>query len=277
MDNFKLTIELLPKGAWNNDFSRTLPKKEWDIIRSNCYKKAKHKCQICGITTDDLDAHEVWEFDVKNKTQILKDIIGICSKCHGVKHIRNSQRLGYGEDAKRHFMKVNKCSELDYASHLTQAQVDFEERNKVFRWKMVADLTKFGLKDATIKKRNIPFIENPYQDIDWDFLSCQKLKNLFEIKRINDNLIGAPKVNYIEVDNYQGAITISSIYTNKIEWYLDGIKIKTKYNVSGEFVITIKVENLKGKELFFILLGDNGQTISKTFELLPQEVYNGNV
>lgn len=39
MDNFKLTIELLPKGAWNNDFSRTLPKKEWDIIRSNCYKK----------------------------------------------------------------------------------------------------------------------------------------------------------------------------------------------------------------------------------------------
>ena len=125
MKNFKLTIEMLPKGAWNNDFSKTLPKKEWDIVRNNCYERANHKCQICGFITDDLDAHEVWEFDMKSKTQTLKDIIGICSKCHGVKHIRNSQRLGYGEDAKKHFMKVNKCSELDYASHLAQAQNGF--------------------------------------------------------------------------------------------------------------------------------------------------------
>ena len=92
MDNLKLTIELLPKGAWNNDFSKTLPKKEWDILCDRCYKRANGVCQIRGYKTDDLDAHEVWEFDTKNKTQALKDIIGICSKCHGVKHIRNSQR-----------------------------------------------------------------------------------------------------------------------------------------------------------------------------------------
>ena len=41
MKNFKLTIEMLPKGAWNNDFSKTLPKKEWDIVRNACYKKNK--------------------------------------------------------------------------------------------------------------------------------------------------------------------------------------------------------------------------------------------
>ena len=230
MKDLKLTIEMLPKGAWNNDFSKTLPKKEWDIVRNACYKRANHRCQICGFVTDDLDAHEVWKFDIKNKTQTLKDILGICSKCHGVKHIRNSQRLGYGEDAKRHFMNVNKCSELDYASHLTQAQMDFEERNKIYRWKIVADLSKFGLENGTIKEKNIPFIENPYQNIDWNFLSYQKMKNLFEMKRTNNSLIGVPKVNYIEVDNYQGTITISSIYTNKIVWYLDNQKIKTKYN-----------------------------------------------
>ena len=272
MKNFKLTIEMLPKGAWNNDFSKTLPKKEWDIVRNACYKKANHRCQICDYETDDLDAHEVWEFDIKKKTQTLKDIIGICSKCHGVKHIRNSQRLGYGEEAKRHFMNVNKCSELDYASHLTQAQMDFEERSKIYRWKIVADLSKFGLENATIEELNIPFIENPYQDIDWNLLSYQKMKNLFKMKRTNNSLIGVPKVNYIEVDNYQGTISVSSLFTNKIIWFLDGVKIKTKYNVIGKFVTTLKVENLNGKELFFILLGDNGQTISKTFGLLPQEV-----
>ena len=46
MKNFKLTIEMLPKGAWNNDFSKTLPKKEWDIVRNNCYKRAINRKPI---------------------------------------------------------------------------------------------------------------------------------------------------------------------------------------------------------------------------------------
>ncbi|MBR6778591.1 MAG: HNH endonuclease [Clostridia bacterium] len=272
MKDLKLKIELLPKGAWGNDFSRTLSKKDWDVLRKKCYERANHKCQICGFTTDDLDAHEVWNFDINTKTQTLIDIVALCSKCHGVKHIRNSQRLGYGENAKRHFMNVNNCNELEFASHLTKAQLDFEERNQIYRWKMVANLDKFGGEDIEIKQRNIPFIENSYQNIDWNFLSYKEMKNLFEIKRKNNNLISVPKINYIEVDNYQGTITISSLYTNKIEWYLDGFKIKTKFNIIGEFYTTLKVENLVGKDLNFILIGDNGQTVSKTFVLLPQEV-----
>lgn len=272
MKNLKLTIEMLPKGAWNNDFSKTLPKKEWDILRNECYKRANNKCQICGFETTELDAHEVWEFDVKNKTQILKDIIAICSKCHGVKHIRNSQRLGYEEEAKNHFLNVNSCTELDYASHLALAQMDFEERNKIYRWEIIADLSKFGLKGATIKAKNIPLIKNPYQDIEWELISYKEMKKLFEIKRTNNNLIGAPKINYIEVDNYQGIITISSLFANKILWFLDGEKIKTKYNIIGQFDTSLKIENLNGKEIYFILVGDNGQIKSKTFELLPQGV-----
>lgn len=272
MKDLKLTIEMLPKGAWNNDFSKTLPKKEWDILRNECYKRANHHCEICGYETDDLDAHEVWEFDVKNKIQKLKYIIGICSKCHGVKHIRNSQRLGCGEDAKWHFINVNKCTELDYASHLALAQMDFEERNKVYRWKIVADLSKFGLINATIKERNIPFIQNPYKDVEWEFINYKEMGKMFETKRTNNNLIGAPIINYIEVDNYQGTITISSLFANKIFWFLDGEKIKTKYNIIGQFDTILKVENLDGKEIYFILIGDNGRSTSKTFELLPQEV-----
>lgn len=153
-----------------------------------------------------------------------------------------------------------------------KAQMDFEERNKIYRWKIKADLTNFGLENATIKEKNIPFIENPYQDVDLNILSYNEIKKLFNIKRTNDNLIGAPKINYLDVDNYQGIITVSSLFANKIIWVLDGIKIKTKYNVIGEFVTTLKVENLEGKEIYFILLGDNGQTKSKAFGLLPQEV-----
>lgn len=250
MKDLKLTIEMLPKGAWNNDFSKTLPKKEWDILRNKCYERANNKCQICGFETDDLDAHEVWGFDTRKKTQTLKDIIGICSKCHGVKHIRNSQRLGYEQEAKTHFINVNKCSELEFASQLARAKIEFDELNKIYRWRLVADLSKFGLDNASVKEHNIPFIEDPYQNVNLNFLSYNEMKKLFKMKSTNDNLIGVPKVNDIEVDNYQGTITVSSLFANKIIWFLDGIKIKTKYNVIGEFVTSLKVENLNGKEIF---------------------------
>lgn len=42
--------------------------------------------------------------------------------------------------------------------------------------------------------------------------------------------------------------------------------------ISGQFVTTLKVENLNGKEIYFTLIGDGGETHSKTFELLSQEV-----
>ena len=76
----------------------------------------------------------------------------------------------------------------------------------------------------------------------------------------------------MDVDNYQGIIEVLCDDINKIEWYLDKQKIKTKYNVVGKFKTALKVENLNGKELAFALFGDGGKTISKTFELLPQEV-----
>lgn len=81
-----------------------------------------------------------------------------------------------------------------------------------------------------------------------------------------------PRVISVNIDNYLGIIEIVCNDTNKIEWYLDSKKIKTKYNVVGKFKTTLKVENLNGKELTFTLFGDGGNTFSKTFELLPQEV-----
>lgn len=266
MKNFKLTIDLLPKGAWNNDFSKTLPKKEWDILRNACYAKANHKCEICGFETDELDAHEVWNFDVKTKTQTLVNILTLCSKCHGVKHYRNSTRLGYGEEAKQHFMKVNNCSEMEFATHLVQAQMDFEARNKIYRWKINADLTKFGLENATIKEKNIPLIKDPYENVDWCGLSYKDTEQIFETKR-NGHILGTPKIVSVEVDNYQGTIRVKSLFTDRIEWYQDGIKIKTKYNVAGPFDTIFKVQNSNGIELQFKLIGTGGATISQVYRL----------
>ena len=261
MSNLKLSIDLLPKGAWGNDLSKTLLKKDWDTLREACYARSNHRCAICGASGD-LDAHEVWEFNIKTKTQTLKDIIALCSACHGVKHMRNSERIGYGDSAKAHFIKVNKCSAVALAGNYAEAQMLFEERNEIERWKIEADLTKFGGAGIDIKERNIPKIINPYEKTrnDSDYIA----------KSISTKYIGAPKIRSIDINNYQGVITIVCYNANKIEWSMDGELIKTKYNVVGKFTTTFSVEDLEGSKLCFRLIGDGGQTYSKVFGLTKQ-------
>ena len=266
MKNFKLKIDLLPKGAWNNDLSKTLPKKDWDTLREICYKKANHRCQICGEQTDDLDAHEVWEFNEEDKTQTLKDIIAICSSCHSVIHFKNSVRLGYGQQAKAHFLKVNKCSEMDFAGHLHQALIDYDNRNKILRWNIIANLDRFGGKNIELKTKNTPLIKSPYDNINWASISYEDTKKLFNIVKDN-SLIGAPKIIAINVNNYQGIIHIKSLFTDRIEWFLDGVKIKTKYNTIGEFSTNFRVEGLEGSLLNFKLSNSHGYLLSQNFKL----------
>ncbi len=273
MKDLKLTINILPKGAWNNDFSKTLSKNDWDKLREFALKRANGKCEICGYKTNNLDVHEEWDFNIEKKKQTLKQIIAICSKCHGVKHFKNSVRLGYGEEAQEHFMQVNNCSEMEFANHLNKSLLEYNERNSICRWKITADLEKFGGNGIEIKQNNIPLIKSPYENVEWsdyDYLKTESRK-LFVI--INNELYySVPTVFSINVDNYLGKITVICENVNRIEWYLDDIKVKTKYNIVGIFTTELKVKNLIGKNLKFKLIGLGGETISKNFEILPQEV-----
>jgi hypothetical protein len=267
--DYKLSIDLLPKGAWGNDLSKTLPKKDWDILRKKCYERANNRCQICGHITDELDAHEVWNFDIETKTQTLVDIVALCSKCHGVKHFRNSERLGFGENAKKHFLSVNKCSELEFASHCAEALLRYNERNEVYRWNIKANLSKFGGNGIEVKRRNIPLIENPYMAANWKDVKFSDRKLMFTIKDNHEGL-GAPVVLSCDVNNYQGSITVVSNYANKIEWFLDNSLVQTKYNVAGKFTTIFKVEDIEGLSLHFKLTGDGGETESQVFRLFTK-------
>lgn len=272
MSDFKLTIDLLPKGAWGNDLSKTLPKKDWDILRKVAYERANHKCEICGYETDDLDAHEVWEFDIKEKTQTLKEIVAICSRCHGIKHFKNTVRLGKEQTAISHSLKVNNCSEQDFVQHLTKAVMDYKEKNKVFRWKMIVNFEKFGGEGISFKQREIPFIKNPYEKLEWLKTTYGEIKKQFSIEKLKDNLIGVPKITSITVDNYQGEITLTTVDLNKVEWFLDNKKIKTNYMVSGTSIVKFSVQGLEGKFLHFKLTNENGSLTSKDFKLYKYDL-----
>lgn len=79
--------------------------------------------------------------------------------------------------------------------------------------------------------------------------------------------MGQSRKSKIYVNNYQGTITIDSLFADKIEWFLDDKKIKTKYNVVGKFLTKFSVKDLIGKSLHFKLSNNHGYLVSKYFYL----------
>lgn len=63
-------------------------------------------------------------------------------------------------------MKVNNCSEMEFASHLNKALLEYNERNFVYRWKILADLEKFDGSGIEVTQNNIPLIKNPYENVE---------------------------------------------------------------------------------------------------------------
>lgn len=292
MQDLKLTIDLLPRGAWGNDLSKTLSKKDWDTLREHAYAKAGNRCAICG-NDKNLQAHEVWAFDLAQKTQTLKDVIALCPACHGVKHMRNSQRIGYEAQTKAHFIKVNGCDEMTFAVRYAQAQFEFHQRNTVLRWTVKADLKPFGGEGIEIPERQIPFIEDPYAGVDWSTVRHRKeavavedkpnilyervclydpgeegeaaLERQYHILRRADGL--PPKICSVETDNYSGTVTVVSDRVNKIQWVTDDCVVKTKFAFGARFRTSFCVEDLTANNLRFLLFNENGLTASSEFGL----------
>jgi len=130
----KLTIELVPSSAWQNNLRNILKSHMWKNLRESVYKKSDYKCSICG-NAGILHAHEVWEYDDKNHIQKLKDIVALCKDCHAVKHIglaglqASKGEINYDRLIK-HFIKVNGCDKEAFIKHRSAAFKKFEERSK---------------------------------------------------------------------------------------------------------------------------------------------------
>lgn len=140
----KLDFELVPDGCWYSNLRSILKPAQWDVVRREAYARANGRCVICGRTAKRLEAHEVWEYDMESRTQILADVIAICHSCHSVIHIGRTQLIGEEDRAIAHFCKVNGCSYSDYIRALGEANALHRKRNEVPEWKLdLAYLKKF--------------------------------------------------------------------------------------------------------------------------------------
>ena len=137
--------KLLPElnSNWGANVRTILSRSEWDAIRKLSYDQAGYVCEICGENglkqgfRHPVECHEVWEWDVENKTQTLKRMISLCPRCHRTKH------FGFhGEDeAIDQLMKVNEISQKE-AEKIIQECLEDHESKLGIEWTI--DLTAIG-------------------------------------------------------------------------------------------------------------------------------------
>ena len=250
MKNLKLTIELIPEGAWGSNLRKRLPKKDWDTLRHDCYERANYHCIICGDKKDNLDAHEVWDFNIPTKTQTLVDIIALCKSCHLVKHIKHAEAEGKLDIAKRHFYKINKCDTDTFAQHYIETKDLFEKRNKVDKWELKAPQIEFSLKEQIS-------IINPYQDVNWEAV----------VNILNSESLPLPsKICSVTVDGSK--ITVVAERATMIEWIAGDNVVNSVANRLKRFTTTFNIKDVENSEIRFRLIGEGGQTESSVFGIL---------
>jgi hypothetical protein len=141
MKSLRLTIELVPTSAWNQNLRSVLPDSAWGKIRKEIIEKSGNKCAICG-SKGRLNCHEVWEYNDKKHIQKLACFLALCNLCHAVKHIgfaglQKPDSPAFDKVVK-HFMQVNACSRQDFLTHQKEAYEKFEERSH-FEWNLKLD------------------------------------------------------------------------------------------------------------------------------------------
>jgi len=132
MSEPKLTIELVPEGSFYNNLRSKVSKARWDKIRTNSYKKANYKCDICGGKGNKwpVECHEIWEYNDEKLIQTLVGVTALCPSCHEVKHIGLANVRGRLDIASNHLMKINNWDYEETTAYIESAFDKWRERSK---------------------------------------------------------------------------------------------------------------------------------------------------
>lgn len=128
----RLNIQLVPKTAWCKN-SREIP--NWSEISTKI--RSIKKCQICECNKelDELDAHEIWDFNEDTQEQTLKDIISVCKDCHNTIHFGLARKKHTDKEAIEQYIKVNNCSKAEFKKDSNEAFLVWLTRSSI-NWKL---------------------------------------------------------------------------------------------------------------------------------------------
>jgi hypothetical protein len=149
MDTPKLEVDMIPRTSWFRNLRAMLTEKQWDNIRHEVYRRAKHVCDVCGGRGPKwpVECHEVWEYNWTGKIQRLIGLMALCPDCHRVKHFGLATIQGKAEEALAHLCKVNGWSKDRAIRHVNEAADIWEKRSAV-EWNLDVTCLKFMYRSA---------------------------------------------------------------------------------------------------------------------------------
>jgi hypothetical protein len=145
----ELFVDLIPKSCWFTNVRCCVDPADWDRIRTLVYRRAEHRCEICGCDPYELrmrlEAHERWAYFDENATQYLRRLIALCSACHESTHFGLARLRGRDKIALTHLMTVNAWNHEQALAHVASAAALWVKRNKI-AWKLdISLITDVGI------------------------------------------------------------------------------------------------------------------------------------
>ena len=146
----RLFVDPVPESCWFKNIRSEVTKEYWDDIRRIVYRRARHKCEICGAGRDAkegryIEAHERWSYDDKSGIQKIMRLVALCSDCHLVTHFGFARINGLEEKAFTHLMNVTGMTATQADEHIEEAFELWKKRSKR-EWKLdLSILTDSGI------------------------------------------------------------------------------------------------------------------------------------
>lgn len=151
----KLEIDLIPETSFYKNVRQILTPVQWKAICKQVYDKYNYRCSICGGIGNKhpVEAHELWKYDEKKLIQKLSDIIALCPTCHMTVHFGFAQIRGKGDEALKHFMKINQLSKFAAKKSIAEAFLIWRKRSEK-KWSLDISLIEdYGIDLSKIKMR----------------------------------------------------------------------------------------------------------------------------
>lgn len=147
----RLTVELVPSAQWGSNLKQALKGKRWDTLRKETYRRAGHRCEVCGGVGQrhPVEAHEVWSYDEGRGVQRLERLVALCPACHEVKHIGRAVKIGRESEAAAHLAAVNGWTLEETRRYLREERARWNRRNDIAWMLDLSVLAQYGIEPPT--------------------------------------------------------------------------------------------------------------------------------
>ena len=143
-----LFVDLIPRTSWFQNVRAAVDPADWDRLRRMVYRRAGHRCEACGASGSQLEAHERFTYDTQPGVQRLVRLICLCTACHRVTHFGRTMLQGdaAGQAALDHLQAVTGMNDAQTERHIRDAFDRWQRRSEI-SWRVDLSLiTSAGIR-----------------------------------------------------------------------------------------------------------------------------------